>query len=331
MRVRALLFDGTPRFEPAAPDPSPSAAEAVVRPVRALIGSPDLAVLRGRVNFRGVLGHRFVGVVEPGPEGARKWEGKRVVGSIHAVCGKCERCRAGLSMHCPTRTVLGLHGRDGCFADRFTLPVANLVEVPKNVSDDAAVFAEPLAAALHAAEVVRLEGKPFVTVLGDGVSGLLAAQVMTRRNASVRLLGLSPDKFTRCERWGIKHRHADEAGRRHDQDVVIDATNSPRGLELAMKFVRPRGTIVMLTAPAPVPTEAITPSTEPGPDLSPTVCNELNLVGARCGRLVDAIQTLARGEVDTLALITRRFRFQDGVAGLRAAGEASEVAVVLDF
>lgn len=315
-----------------APEPQLQAGEALIRPTRLGIGAADLGVASGRIPFTGVMGHQFVGVVEkveprPGRDDSKRWVGKRVVGSINVVCGTCELCQRGLSVHCRERRVLGLSGRDGCFAERFSLPVVNLTEVPKAIGDDAAVFAEPLASVIHAGHMLRIEGKPYVTVLGDGVGGLLAAQVMVRLNASVRLLGLRPEKFTLCEKWGIKHRHADEVGRRRDQDVVIDCSGTPEGLALAMQLVRPRGKIVLRTTGAPIPD----PPTMPGVDLSPAVVNEIELLGSRCGNLADAVDMLAKNQVEVHPLITSRFALAEGPQALKAAGTPEAIKVLMSL
>ena len=162
--MKALVFDGSkvqlannhpppsvassPRKGGAAKNAAP--AEAVIRPLRMGVCTTDLELCKGYMDFQGVLGHEFVGVVEKA-EGAagKKWTGKRVVGTINCVCGRCDMCRAGLREHCRDRTVLGISGRDGCFADAFTLPIDNLIEGPDAVDDDHAVFVEPLAAAPH--------------------------------------------------------------------------------------------------------------------------------------------------------------------------------------
>ena len=200
----------------------PLAPDEVLVKVRAsAICGSDLHIARGlhpSAPLPVTIGHEFSGdVVAIGSEVTKARLGERVTVEPCIVCGKCDRCRAGLTFHCASRTVMGLCGRDGCFAERFAVPVVNLVEVPRHVPDDAAVFAEPLARALHAAHILRVEGKPFVTVLGDGIDALLSAQILARLNASVRLLGWQPEKFGLCERWSIKHRHADEVGRRQDQ------------------------------------------------------------------------------------------------------------------
>jgi hypothetical protein len=173
------------------------------------------------------------------------------VGTINCVCGKCDMCKAGLKEHCRSRTVLGIAGRDGCFAERFTLPAANLFEAPDHVDDDRAVFTEPLAAALQILRQLTIEGRPNITVLGDGRLGLLCAQVLSKLNATVRCIGRHPRKLELCEKWGVKHRLLDDVGLRGDQDIVVDCTGSPTGLEAAMKMVRPRGTIVLKTTIAP--------------------------------------------------------------------------------
>ncbi|MBL8991608.1 MAG: alcohol dehydrogenase catalytic domain-containing protein [Phycisphaerae bacterium] len=320
------------RLEPAAPVPAPGAGEALVRPRRMGVGASDLAVAGGRTGFRGVMGHEFVGVVEAvngPPDAVERFAGKRVVGSAVIVCGRCDMCRAGLSGHCRARTVLGLHGRDGCFAESFTLPVANLVEVPADVDEEQAVFASPLAAALHTRQMFRVEGKPYITVLGDGRMGLLVAQVMAPLNARVRLLGRHAEKLGLCDKWGIRHRLVDEAGRRQDQDVVIDCTGRPDGLATALGMVRPRGKVVLMSAPAPAG-GAGAPTGVAGPiDLSPIVTGEIEVVGSRCGSLAEALEALRRGRVDVLSLITRRARLADGPRAIESAGRG-QIKVLME-
>jgi threonine dehydrogenase-like Zn-dependent dehydrogenase len=226
-------------------------------------------------------------------------------------------CRAGLPTHCRDRRCLGTPGRDGCLAERFTLPLRNLVEVPRELDDDRAVFAEPLAAAAHLPQLLRVEGKPYVTVLGDTAEALLTAQVMARLNASVRLLGSDPERFSMCEKWGIKHRHISEVGRRADQDIVVDWTG---GLILALSLVRPRGKVVL---GAPGPADPV--------GLGLLVENEIELIGARGGSLTDALSLLARAEIDVLPLIGRRLRLSDGAAVIEAAANPRSLRTVIEF
>src|SRR6476659_943629 len=108
------------------------ADEALVRVLLSGICNTDLEIARGYAGFNGTIGHEFVGVVEAAEES--RLVGKRVVGEINVGCGKCECCLGGDSRHCPDRTVLGIHGRDGAHAEFLVLPESNLIEVPETIS-----------------------------------------------------------------------------------------------------------------------------------------------------------------------------------------------------
>lgn len=309
------------------------AGEVLIRPTRMGVCSTDLELCRGYMGFEGVLGHEFVGVVEAVGQGVDKaWLGKRVVGEINCVCGKCDMCKGGLKEHCRDRTVLGILGRDGCFAERFVLPAANLHKVPDNVDDDRAVFVEPLAAALQVIRQLTIEGRPYVTVLGDGRLGLLCAQVLSTLNATVRCVGKHEAKLGLCEKWGIKHRLLGDVGLRQDQDIVVDCTGSASGLTTAMAMLRPRGTLVMKTtvAPGSRPRSGTAEGgLPPGLDLSPIVINELNVIGSRCGPFAEAVDWLSREAVDVVSLISKRMKLSDGPAVLEQADKPGVIKVLL--
>jgi len=323
--LRALVFDGQqPRLQNSYRDPRPGPDEALIRPLRMGVCATDLEICKGYMGFKGVLGHEFVGVVEEAnARGSKALVGKRVVGTINCVCGKCDMCKAGLREHCRERTVLGILNRDGCFAERFTLPVRNLVPVPDGIDDDRAVFTEPLAAACQILRQLTIEGRPYITVLGDGRLGLLCAQVMSQLNATVRLVGKHPEKLALCEKWKVKNRQLDEVGLRADQDIVVDCTGSPSGLETAMKMVRPRGKIVMKTTVAP-------DAKRPMIDLSPLVINEIQLIGSRCGPFSEALSLLASQKVDVLSLISRRMKLNEGAEALRVASGKGVIKVLME-
>ena len=321
-----ILQDKSPSLVADQPRPEPLPGEALIRPLKAAVSATDLELCRGLHNYSGVLGHEFVGLVESvNGEDSKNLTGQRVVGSIATQCGECDLCRSGLGAHCRSRTILGIQGRNGCFAEQFTLPLRNLVPVPDHVDNDHAIFAHPLAAALHAASQLTISGKPYITVLGDGPLGLLTAQVMARLNASVRLIGRYSEKLALCEKWGIKHRHLDDIGRRADQDVVVDCTGSPTGLPTALGLVRPRGKIVLKTllAPASAQTEKI--------DLALLVSNEVELIGSSCGSLKAAVTMLGRLEYEVLGLIGKRMRLSDGPKFLHAAAQPGELKVIIDI
>lgn len=305
-------------------EPKLTAGEALIRPTRMGICSTDLELCKGYMGFAGVLGHEFVGVVEQvAGKADASWVGKRVVGTINCVCGQCDMCKAGLREHCRDRTVLGIAGRDGCFAQSFVLPVANLLEVPEGMDDDQAVFTEPVAAACQIMRQLTIEGRPYITVLGDGRLGLLCTQVLSQLNATVRVVGKHPDKLQLAEKWGIKHRLLEDIGLRKDQDIVIDCTGKADGLTTAMAMVRPRGTIVMKTTVAPSNMPA-------GFDLSPLVVDEINLIGSRCGPFDEALRQIGDGRVDVVSLISRRMKLADGVEAMKVAKRPDVIKVLLE-
>lgn len=326
--MKALRVDaGRLVLDPRAAPPVPGPGEAIVRPLRVALGEADAHAARAPASTPFTPGREFIGVVEqPGPGDDRaakkRWEGKRVVVPPEAACGACDLCRAGLSAHCRARRVMGSPAWDGCLAERVRVPAASLVEVPPGIDDDAGALAWPLACAAHAARVVRLEGRPYVTVLGDGVSGLLTAQVAAAHNASVRVIGSRPAHLALCEKWGMKHRATGEAGLRRDQDVVFECTGSAAGLETALAMVRPRGKVVLTAWGAPVRERA---------DLHGAVEGEIELVGARGGLLPEALALLARGAVDVLSLVSKRTRLDDAVNALKAASEPDALRVIVDI
>ena len=306
-------------------DARPGAREVLIRPTRMGVCSTDLELCKGYMGFSGVIGHEFVGVVEAVGEGADKaWIGRRVVGEINCVCGVCDMCKAGMREHCRDRTVLGIMGRDGCFAERFVLPERNLHAVPDNVDDDRAVFVEPLAAALQILRQLTIEDRPHVTVLGDDRLGLLCTQVLASQNATMHCVGKHEAKLGLCEKWDIKHRLVGEVGFRQDQDIVVDCTGSAGGLVTAMAMLRPRGTLVLKTTVAAGGLDAA------GVDLSPIVINELNVIDSRCGPFAEAVDWLSREAVDVVSLISRRMKMGDGPAVLEQAGRPGVIKVLIE-
>lgn len=326
--MRALVTDGSAaHLATRHPEPKAVPGEVVVRPTLVAVGGLEAALGRGLLDFRGVPGFQFAGVVESVGEGVPgDLVGTRVTGSPIAACGDCDLCRRGLALHCRAGTILGVRGRDGCLAERCALPVTNLVPLPDDLEDDRAVFAPLLGAALEAARQLTVEGKPYVTVLGDGPLGLLTAQVMSRRNASVRLVGRHAESLALCEKWGVRHRPVNDIGHRADQDVVVDCTGAPDGLALALALVRPRGTILRKTLlPPGAPGDGLVD------DLVAVVTDEITLVGSFLGPVPEAVRMLARGDVEVIGLRGRRHRLDDGEAILRAAEQSGAKSVLVEI
>ena len=318
--MKALRFeDGRLRL---ADVPAPShAGEALVRVRLAGVCNTDLEIVRGYAGFRGTLGHEFVGVAESAP-GAPELEGRRVVGEINAGCGACEQCRAGDARHCPARTVLGIVGRDGAFAEYLRLPSANLLPVPDELADERAVFCEPLAAACAITERVSVGADARVAVVGDGKLGLLCAQALKiLTGASVALVGRHASKLDVARRRDIETFKAEELPPSLERtfDVTVEASGSPRGFETALRLLRPRGTLVLKSTFHGV-TEL---------NAAPVVVDEMQIVGSRCGRFAPALELLRRGAVDVDSLVSEEFPLAEGVRALGRAAEPGVLKVLL--
>ncbi|HEX4335690.1 MAG TPA: alcohol dehydrogenase catalytic domain-containing protein [Polyangiaceae bacterium] len=315
--MRAFVCDGEPRLVRDYPEPPPRAGEALVELRVAGICHTDLELSRGYMGFRGVLGHEFVGDVLSASNPALV--GKRVVADINAGCGACDDCRRGNAHHCGTRTVLGIVGRDGAMSDRFTVPESCLVTVPDSVPDDAAVFAEPLAAALHVLDDIAAEAGPIV-VLGDGKLGQLVARALVGSGRETTLVGRHESKLGLARAAGARALLESELGTELDgSPMVVEATGRAAGIALALRLTRPRGTVVLKT----------TVAGQTSVDLSPIVINELRVVGSRCGDLARAVALLAAGRADPTPLIAARYSLDDATAAFSHAAEPGVLKVLL--
>ena len=320
MRALVLRDDGVGIQEDRA-EPDPAPGEVLVRVLRAGVCETDLQLIRGYKGFRGVLGHEFVGIATAGP-----FAHHRVVSEINCSCRACDTCLAGRPGHCRSRTVLGILGHDGAFAEYIAVPERNLHRVPDNVDTDAAVFTEPLAAAFQIPAQLLIARTDRIIVLGDGRLGNLCAQVLARESDHVTVVGKHASKLALLERLGIATQvltASDAEGEgiaRQPADIVVDCTGSATGLTIALNLVRPRGTIVLKTTIAGEQTLS----------LAPVVVDEVTVIGSRCGPFDRALEALAQGWVDVRSLIHDRFDLADGVRAQQRAGDPGVLKVLID-
>lgn len=325
--MRALIYHGGLTVDGAYPDPKPGPGECLMRVHLAGISEFDMAIAKGQTNFRGVPGHEFVGTVVQGSTG---WRGKRVVAEINCVCCKCDRCLSGLSNHCRHRTVLGVHGRDGCMAEFVCVPERNLHAIPHSMSDEEAVFVEPLAAAYQILAQQPVEAKQRVAVVGCGVMGLLAAQVLKTRPCGLSLFGSVAKRMHVCEKRGIQTFRQDEITPEAEHDLVVECTGTVPGLILAAGLIRPRGTIVLkmpfhgTTCQSGSSVEARAASA-----FEAIVENEIRVLGSRCGPFSEALAALARKAVDVRDMISRVYSLDQAESAFRLASSDEAIKVLL--
>src|SRR6266581_1781097 len=313
------------------PTPVPVDGEALIRVLQAGICNTDLEITRGYMDFQGVPGHEFVGIVEkvhelPGRTSQASLIGQRVVGEINAACHRpdCAYCQRGMPTHCPNRTTLGIVNRDGAFADYLTLPIENLHLVPDNVSDEEAVFVEPLAANFEITEQVHLKPTDSVAILGDGKMGQLAAQVLTLSGSEVLMVGKHEEKLALAAKHGVHtllldDPHSFTLENRRRVDIVVECSGSAQGLALALRLVRPRGTIILKSTVADKSTL----------DLAPIVIDEIRVQGSRCGPFAPALRALSQKLVDVRPLISARYTLDESLAAFEYAGQKGVLKVLV--
>jgi threonine dehydrogenase-like Zn-dependent dehydrogenase len=330
--MKAIRFDGALRLVSDVEVPR-IPGEALIQVICAGICNTDLEIAKGYAGYTGTLGHEFVGRVIESPD--VEWIGRRVVGEINAGCGKCDLCLKGDSRHCPDRTVLGIKGRDGAFAEFLSLPVANLYEVPETVTDEEAVFIEPLAAAAHVLEQVNITKDSRVAILGDGKLAQLLAQVIATTRCDLTVIGKHEDKLAVASLSGARSVLLPDSGLppaviasqllsnsvKDRFDIIIEATGSANGLPIALGLVKPLGSIVLKS----------THHGETTADLSRLVVNEVMLIGSRCGRFAKALDLIGKHPVNVLPLVSHRLPIDEAFFAFEEAERGRALKVILNI
>jgi threonine dehydrogenase-like Zn-dependent dehydrogenase len=292
--------------------------EALIKIRRAGICSTDLELVKGYYPYMGVLGHEFVGEVMSAPDSA--WIGQRVVGEINAACGKCEACLSGRPTHCEVRTVLGITNRDGVFAEYTTLPLENLYRVPDSVPDEMAVFTQPLAAALEIQQQIQIKPTDRVLLVGAGRLGQLVAQTLALTGCDLHVLVRHSYQKDILSARGIRFISEAEIQPRK-WDVVVEATGSSAGFEIARNAIRPRGTLVMKS----------TYAGKMNVNFSSLVVDEITVVGSRCGPFEPALRLLERREVDPSVLISAQYKLGEILKAFEYAAQAGVLKVQIEI
>lgn len=295
--------------------------EALVRVLKSGICNTDIEICKGYAAFEGTIGHEFVGVVERSFDAPHLIE-KRVVGEINAGCGECEFCKNGDSRHCPRRTVLGIVGRDGAHADFLTLPARNLLEISDAISNEQAVFVEPLAAAVGITEQIEIFPETRVAVIGDGKLGNLCAQSLALKSDCLISIGKHEEKLLLLKNRNIETVLLEDAVKlKKSFDVVVEASGSESGFSLAMDLLKPRGKLVLKS----------TFSGKTNLEMWRVVVEEITVVGSRCGRFAPAIELLENKKVAVENLISEEFSLSRGVRAMRRAEEKGVMKVLLSM
>jgi len=314
--MQALYWNGRElQFDRAYRMPAANEQTAVVKVRLAGICSTDLQIFKGYMGFRGIPGHEFVGVTQQGPA---HLIGKRVVGEINFGCGGCDACARDLSRHCANRAVMGILNADGAFAEYVPVPIVNLHTVADEITDEEAVFTEPLAAAFEIVEQIQIDPGDEILVIGDGKLGNLCAQALSLTGAKITALGKHKGKLALIKKSGVRTVLLSDWKAR-PFDIVVEASGSASGLELALTALRPRGVLVLKSTIARAHRLS----------LAPLVVNEITVIGSRCGPFTPALEALREKTVSVAPLIEEVYALKDGLDAVAHAGRPEARKILL--
>ncbi len=291
---------------------TPGIGEAFLQIEHAGICGTDLALYSGDypVPLPLVCGHEFVGTVTAvGEHVSEEWIGQRVCAEINNTClayrrpDPCSACLRHLPNHCQKRSVSGIIQHDGAFAEEMVVPAGALHRLPQNLDPLTATLTEPLAAALQT--FVQSPGglNDVVVVLGPGRLGILITFVAALKGLKTLAVSRSPEKRERALKFGAHHvcapEEADAVVREWTDgfgaDIVVESTGTPKGLEQAMKLVRPNGMVAAKTT-CGLPSGGV--------DLTQLVVDEIRIQGSRCGPFQPALDILSQHQDKLKSLIT---------------------------
>lgn len=231
------------------PDPALAEGEVVLAIDAVGICGSDMHAYHGhdpRRNPPLILGHELSGTVVAGPG-----LGKRYTANPLITCGRCEFCVQGRNNLCSDRTMVGMT-RPGAFAERMSIPVSSLVEIPADMDARVAALTEPAATALHALNLsMRAMHRPLqesrLLVIGGGAIGLLAALLARSYGcADIRVAETNPLRresvraHVGCEVIDPAVAKAGDGS----MDLVIDAVGAKATRNAAFAAVKPGGVIM---------------------------------------------------------------------------------------
>ncbi len=319
--MKAIVFDNGLKLDNNYPKPSPKAGEALIRVTLAGICNTDYEITKGYMGYQGILGHEFVGIVEDINGEDKSLLGKRVVAEISYGCENpnCEWCAQKNYRHCPNRHTLGIWKKDGCFAEYLTMPTNVLFEVPENVTDEQAVFVEPLAAACEITEQLHIEPMAKVLVLGDGKLGLTTALALNALNLDVLLVGKHENKLAIASAQGVKTQLLSSFKQEKIYNVVVEATGTASGFEMSMALTKPRGVLVLKS----------TVASGKELNLAPIVIDEITVLGSRCGQFPPALRLLKNNRIDFKPFISGVYPIDQAIEAFEANKSKENLKILI--
>ena len=267
-----------------------------------------------------VPGHEFGGWLEADLEERSLPKGTLVAVDPNHSCGACAHCRAGHPNLCPNVRFIGAPPHDGAMTERIWVPKGLIVPLPPAFGPDHAVMLEPLGVAIHAVDLARPRLLERVAVLGCGPIGLLILQVLKAAGAGdILAVDPLPGRRSLAQTLGAARTGTSAAEIRdwtggEGCPLVIEATNAPEGFGDAVSAARIGGRMVLVGIPDG--DRYVLPAAEARRrGLSIKFSRRMGFVYPR------AIELVASGKVDVIALVSHRIGLDAGPEAFRRLAE----------
>jgi len=282
-----------------------------------------------------ILGHESAGeIIDPGPFADALPTGSRVAIDPSHPCRSCTHCREGRYNLCAHMRYFGSAAcrppQDGSFREVVQIRAENCHLIPDTMDFCEAALLEPLSIAVHGVgQAGSIAGKRLL-ITGAGPIGQLIGLVARHYGAAhLTASDIRADALDLAAAlWADQALRADDLIAIADTagegfDVVIEASGAPAALVTAYQHCRAGGTIVQLgvqSGPIELPVNLV-------------MQKELTVRGSfRFAHVfAQALDLLARRQLNIAPLISARFDFPDLVAGFDAALAPQTIKVVIDY
>ena len=293
-------------------DPTPGPAEAVIKVDACGICGTDIHVLHGEfapTRYPIIPGHEFCGeVVATGTGVSNLKVGDFVAVDPSLFCGHCRQCRAGRFNLCENWNAIGVVAANGACAEFVSVPSANAFKLPEGMPRHWGALVEPLSCAVHGMDMIDLRVAESFLIYGAGTMGLLLAQLAKDSGASqVDMVERNPARHALAKRLAADRVavSAAELDTPQGWDVVIDATGVVAAIEDGIRRVARGGTFLMFGVASADAMATISPFR--------VYNDEIKIVGSMAvlHSFERALSLLVKGVIDSEAMITNRFSFDD--------------------
>lgn len=307
------------------PDPVPGPGTLLVQIDACGICGTDLHILAGesyRPTLPFVLGHEPAGtVIAAGSADAAALVGRRVVPTLFEGCGSCPLCLSGAERLCPSpRSITGVLGAWGGFAERMLIRAAQAVEIPAALSTTvAATLVDGGATAMNAAGIALERQAGLTLVVGGGPVGSLVAELLSEGGRPLVVIEPQPVRRSALERRGYAVLAA-LADAKDAPDVIVECSGGEGVVPWALQRLSPRGLLI-----------AVGYRTVPAFEMAAVARKELTVRGVRSGTRTDLERILAlvaKGRIQAPASTTWPLDGINDALGALRAGQVGGKAVI---